>query len=1211
MFLHTFSGAYESLGDTSAPLDAPEFFTRQRRNEPQAGCGLPPNEALFDRPKTYAFDPLEHIFNAGSYDSETVAARRELIAELLSLTNQPEAAQAFAGSFALGELHDWLTKPTKDPDLSSKGQPIYTPRIEQYRRNAKKQTDNAYEPDDHAVWKLPEVHRHSEEAAQAFTMTYGEKFPRLAKAVAQQTETFSRVSPEDIDVNTYIRSAGSDTAQSCLDEARSAYHETTNAGALAHTVAGLTPQAVETTEDAFCLDGLVQPLFEHSKQDPHSIEFGTDRTVVVTGENGGGKTFFLEAVSAAIRNSHSTGHAAVSSGAMPPVHLLRFFERPASGGSELSAFGKEIVMLSRFAEKVERLRTQNPDAIAVYLGDEPFSGTDPNEKQQLLHVFLRGLQKLGVAAIIAAHDDVSGLVASGVADPYKVGIDENNVHTLEKGIGESDAFTAARRQGLEEAIIERAEALKNGSDVDLSHCETQPLTPTSPPEHYKRNGSAGLSWFFNVPPARPRPQGEEHLHNFTAEDASKKAPRYDVNKIIGNDTIFGTQNPQSVLHKLVLQGGTTSETILAARQEFFERAGNYQALDTLLAELADFRHLVFALSESRRVRSEPSPFDAANPLANLQKVLPALLADIDFTQARDYYYSSEAADAHDKYADALFDFAAAIIEQHGSDIEKRFIAQYRQVLEKVNESYKLGRHQENTQNPNADTSWQRAKRPLDKILRADLYELCETILAVRRSYQPDEHQLTPEDSLGAFAAAGQPDEYQLTPEEAHETIKQKLDDIFYPLKFLGLDDDTRDTQDFQQRRVERTSLSYNAYRELHRLLTSNLEVPLETLQQIIVAKNLTTDTILPYAENFDKLYRGAQAGEAARLRLTSSEALAILRFAATNAEPIDNIIRHLKNIGGTIAEDLARYFDDNVRSFFDGKSTGETYRQYVTETMQAAKPGTYLDVRLRIGDVLPSPYEKVFPRSPLSDASDLSGILVAAQYMKTQAYSPWRTAKDQTTFEHVYPVGHPEYTPTNISYGSGGVTVISGANMSGKTTLLRALFAQHALGQGPGLTPGKAAGPLSAHSIFVDRPKHDTAQGLSSFGMDVDYWKQIIETLRDAPPSVVFVDEPFSTTQARDQEALILSMTEWLTSRGHRLVMATHHHGAIERLQQAQKDPRTVVNIAFYHLTTSQAESGEIEFTHELHEGVALSQAFDVVHKLGNQALKELLASGQ
>lgn len=197
--------------------------------------------------------------------------------------------------------------------------------------------------------------------------------------------------------------------------------------------------------------------------------------------------------------------------------------------------------------------------------------------------------------------------------------------------------------------------------------------------------------------------------------------------------------------------------------------------------------------------------------------------------------------------------------------------------------------------------------------------------------------------------------------------------------------------------------------------------------------------------------------------------------------------------------------------------------------------------------------------------------------------------------------------PTDVSYDSiGGIDVISGPNMSGKTTFGESLYRAIASSQSFGLSPAKQAElPIYDKVIYVGRPKHDTSRGLSSFTADVENWKGVFEKLENAAPSFVFVDEPFSTTSSSYQQALTLSAVEWLAKRGHKVVIATHDHVAIDRLQKAK--PEAAVEVSFHHLETSIDEHGALHFTRKFTEGVAPSWAVQVARSVGGEALARAL----
>ncbi len=1165
-----------------APLIANSIDPSSLRRPLKKGS-LPLNPALMGEPKTfYGFNPLDYILNEASSDPDAVKQRQQILSELQKLAADETAHGLFRDCFAAGELHDWLTSSVFDPKLSTKEQPIYTPRIEQYRRDSasRKASDSEqvqYRPDDFPVWQLPTKLHGERKAAAAFNNHYAQDYPHLARLAEQQGSYTKTKASRSLCVSVYIQNSGKElnsAQQRVLDDSAKMYRHTTNTLALASFVSTLPAKPAHVSgAREITLDNFFHPRFNPAAQSRHSITI-SDRPVIITGSPGSGKTFATEAIAAAIRNGLSTGHVAAESAVVPPVRLLQEVARPESGG-ELSAFGEEVVKLGKLVTTVETLLAQNPDAITLYIGDEPFSGTDPDERQELLIRYLDGLRRLGIMALVTTHDDMSAPVEAGAVVAYRASKDKGE-HLLEPGIAHSDAFTEARNCQFAEEVLARAEAIAKGAPLDLTETETRQLNPEDPIAWFKsQGGPAGFMWFGNTKPACPSQMDDDY--NYTritkARDGTvpKAAPMYNAALILGSDSIFNHyEYPLSVLHTLLQEGSTSSIDVLRARQDFFVRITEYGQKDDLRTDLDDFRRLVFALSRDRyRFGEDPLEPELYNPLANVAQTFTTLLKKIEVEI--DPYHSmteeefSHLLDTKDAYALQLLRTIQAMLNPT-DEKPQTFIADYISLLEEIQNMYRpLKAWLEYSTSDNAYEKRVAHRQPVDIELRDKLYAF----------------------GKAHFKKDGW----------SQKNFLEKLDDIFYPTSY--------DPENNELIRHESTQLTYTSIYRLHDLFMPHHKGVPEKLQKIIKKSGLQLNGLPNFVSEIDALYRAAVTVEQAGGKTPVVRTLSILRFVADDHKPIDAIITHLEAIDGTIAQDLAHYYDTNTRLFFASKASGSLYGKWVSQQLQTQEDYP----NLPIGNVSRNRWDFAgkLPVTPYSEAILLMRLLDIATFMKEHAYAPWEEA-DYTTITQTRNVSHRNHTANNVTYQQGGIDVLSGANMSGKTTLLRTLFANHALIQATGFSPSSSmSSPLYQHIIFADRPKHDTSKGLGSFGMEMEYWKTITEKLRYAAPSLVVVDEPFSTIPSYYQEAFLLASLEWLAKRGHRVVLATHHHGAVKRLEEAKNDARTTVEISFRHFKTEKNEKREVRFTHQLADGVAPSDAMTVAKQFGGPALAKVL----
>ncbi len=344
----------------------------------------------------------------------------------------------------------------------------------------------------------------------------------------------------------------------------------------------------------------------------------------------------------------------------------------------------------------------------------------------------------------------------------------------------------------------------------------------------------------------------------------------------------------------------------------------------------------------------------------------------------------------------------------------------------------------------------------------------------------------------------------------------------------------------------------------------------------------------------------------------------------SNEDALGSIRDHLLAIGGEIAESLADYFDKDIRKQMDGVNSGVELKKLITKRagkvplpkpekdeskyQRRSRRSYYYAkaARLRARDVnTHSPgMSRDIPVTPYSEADMLINLISTARSIRhNRKLSSVAYGDHPITLRKMRNPVRPASVASNVGYASvGGIDVISGSNMSGKTTFGQALFAAVASSQGTGFTKAKNPQlPVYDKVISIGRPKHDSGKGLSSFGVDVDNWKKAFEALDTAAPSFVFVDEPFSTTSSKYGEAFILSAVEWLARRGHKVVLATHDHSAIARIREAREN--SPVEITFHNLRSELDESGDVNFSYKLVEGEAPSWAIAVAKKIGGPAL--------
>ncbi len=207
---------------------------------------------------------------------------------------------------------------------------------------------------------------------------------------------------------------------------------------------------------------------DHGSVVPYDLEIlGDERALVISGPNTGGKSVFLKATGLIA--------ALAQSGVVPPVHagtrLPVFSTFFADIGDEQSI----AQSLSTFSAHLANLKTivEQADGGSLVLIDEMGTGTDPAEGAALARAVLEELVQRGALTIVSSHlGDLKRLDEEGSAI-VNASLQFDSVrmeptYQLAKGRpGRSYGLAIARRLGFPEHVVDRAEAYRNGDEVNL------------------------------------------------------------------------------------------------------------------------------------------------------------------------------------------------------------------------------------------------------------------------------------------------------------------------------------------------------------------------------------------------------------------------------------------------------------------------------------------------------------------------------------------------------------------------------------------------------------------------------------------------------------------------------------------------------------------------------------------------------------------------
>jgi hypothetical protein len=182
--------------------------------------------------------------------------------------------------------------------------------------------------------------------------------------------------------------------------------------------------------------------------------------------------------------------------------------------------------------------------------------------------------------------------------------------------------------------------------------------------------------------------------------------------------------------------------------------------------------------------------------------------------------------------------------------------------------------------------------------------------------------------------------------------------------------------------------------------------------------------------------------------------------------------------------------------------------------------------------------------------------------------------------------------------GPGSLLVLTGSNMAGKSTLLRALGLNVALAQ--------AGGPVCASALTLSpvrlrasmRIDDSLQRGASYFHAELGKLRMVVNGLEEGPPVLFLLDELLRGTNARARNTGARSVLMHLLSRGALGIVATHDIG----LSALEGELPQVHNVHF----TDVFEDGEMRFDYTLRPGpVTTSNALRLLAMAGIDVPKD------
>lgn len=165
---------------------------------------------------------------------------------------------------------------------------------------------------------------------------------------------------------------------------------------------------------------------------------------------------------------------------------------------------------------------------------------------------------------------------------------------------------------------------------------------------------------------------------------------------------------------------------------------------------------------------------------------------------------------------------------------------------------------------------------------------------------------------------------------------------------------------------------------------------------------------------------------------------------------------------------------------------------------------------------------------------------------------------------------------------SNNFMILTGANMSGKTTLMRAMGVSAILAHlGMGV-PAKAMSISFLDGVITNmHVEDDLLKGESFFLAEVKNIKQTAESVAQGGAQLVLMDELFKGTNVHDAYECTKAIIEGLLLHPkHIMVLSTHLHEVAENLKMQS-------GLSFYCFNTTLAANGAFAFNYQLQPGIS------------------------
>ena len=230
----------------------------------------------------------------------------------------------------------------------------------------------------------------------------------------------------------------------------------------------------------------------------------------------------------------------------------------------------------------------------------------------------------------------------------------------------------------------------------------------------------------------------------------------------------------------------------------------------------------------------------------------------------------------------------------------------------------------------------------------------------------------------------------------------------------------------------------------------------------------------------------------------------------------------------------------------------------------------------------------------ISRMEELLSFAVLARTREVSYPEVTRHEKVEVSAENLrHPLINPSKVVPNDAAFKGGATIITGSNMSGKTTFLRTL--------GINLILAYAGAPVCAENMHADymkiftsmRVTDDVSNGISTFYAEILRIKSMVEYKKNEMPMLCLIDEIFKGTNSADR---IVGATQVIRklSDDHSMTLVSTHDFELCELKSESGVPAANYHFEEYY------EGDQLKFDYKKKDGrCTTTNAMAILHMAG------------